>query len=482
MPYQHFDLVDLAKEVMQAHGLRTGFSRDAMEQLDTIHHPAATALNAEDLRGLDWCSIDNDNSLDLDQLTYAEKGPDNKITLWVAIADVDAVIFKNSPIDQSAQINTRTVYTPAQIFPMLPVKLSTNLTSLNENEDRMAMVVKVTFDSEGGIVEGTIFRAVVRNHAKLTYNGVGAWLEGKGPIPPKAAANGLENTLRVQNEMAQILKQRRHSMGALTLDPQATEAVLNEQNQIILQPARHNYAEELIENCMIAANHVMSEHFVKANIPGLRRIVRQPKNWDRIVEVAAQYGEKLPPSPSSKALDAFLLKRKKLDPVTFPDLSLVIIKLLGRGEYAVEIPGTIPIGHFGLALSEYTHSSAPNRRFPDLIMQRQYKEYLRDRSSPYPVKELRWFAERCTQQEDAVNKVERQLYKSAAALSLQSEIGKSYKGIITGASEKGTWVRIFDPPVEGKVVRGLNNLKVGDQVKVKLVNVNIPNGFIDFEH
>lgn len=475
-----YDLERLAKQAMEEKGLLPEFSKQVMQQLQEIDEPASPD-GGEDFRKLLWCSIDNDNSKDLDQLTYAQKESNGNATIWVAIADVDALVQKGTPIDAHAQINTVSVYTPARIFSMLPEKLSTNLTSLNEKEDRVAIVVKVTIASNGEIKEGSISHALVRNNAKLAYNALGAWLEGKGPIPEKInQVPGLEQVIKYQHEIAQLIKNRRHASGALTLESPEPEAKVKEKSEIVLEIQLHNAAHELIENFMIAANHVIAEKLKTAQISSLRRVVRVPKRWDRIVDVAADLGEKLPEDPDSKALEAFLIKQKKREPEAFPDLSLTIIKLLGRGEYVVESVDSDPLGHFGLALEEYTHSTAPNRRYPDLITQRQIKAFLQGKKSPYLPEELQFLAEHCTQQEDAATKVERHMVKSAAALLLSSSIGMIFHGIITGAGEKGTWVRLFSPPVEGKLVQGFNKLDVGDRVTVKLASVDVPKGFLNF--
>lgn len=475
------DLAKLAEQVMQQRGLQPEFPKEALQQVSQINHPAPISSQYVDLRSLNWCSIDNDDSRDLDQLTYAEKGPDNKIILWIAIADVDALVPKDSPVDVHAQINTTSVYTPAKIFSMLPEKLSTNLTSLNENEDRVAMVVKIQMNSTGEIENSTLFQAIVHNYAKLTYSNIGGWLQGTNSVSDKVKnLPGLENTLKIQHEAAQILKQRRHEAGSLTLESSDPEVKIVSNDQIIIQLPTHNYAHQLIEEFMIASNRAMAQHFKDAKIASLRRVVRIPKYWNRIVEVARTFGETLPEYPDSKALDLFLISRQKADPISFPDLSLTVIKLLGRGEYVVENVNESPVGHFALALSDYTHSTAPNRRFPDLISQRQYKAFLRGEKSPYALTELKTLASHCTQQEDAATKVERQLNKSAAAAILSSQIGNTFKGIVTGVNESGTWVRIFQPAVEGKVVRGFEKLEIGDKVTVKLKSVDIQRGFIDF--
>lgn len=481
MEEKTYDLKYLAKQAMRERGLEPEFSKEAFAQLDEITEPAGASESTQDLRSLLWCSIDNEDSRDLDQLTYAEQNDRGEITLWVAVADVDALVAKDSPIDKHARINTTSVYTPAKIFPMLPEKLSTDLTSLNEGEDRIAIVIEVLVDPDGTILGGSISQGLVRNHAKLSYDGVGDWLEGKTPVPEKIEnVKGLEAALQSQHKAAQLLQNKRQSLGALTLEPSEIEAKITNPLHIILQPPLRNAAQELIENFMIAANHLMAGEFRRLKVPSLRRVVRTPKRWDRIVEIAANLNERLPDTPDPKALEHFLLRRKKKDPDTFPDLSLTIIKLLGRGEYVVEFPGEEPVGHFGLALSEYIHSTAPNRRYPDLISQRQFKAFLNDQKSPYSVEELQHLASHCTDQEDAATKVERKMKKVAAALFLSTSIGSQYDGIITGANEKGTWVRTISPPVDGKIIGGFDKLDVGDRVLVELISVDIPKGYINF--
>lgn len=481
------DLIALAKEVLSSRGLQPNFPESVNNDVAKITQPATPSSpkqlnNVQDLRQLLWCSIDNDDSLDLDQLTYAEKTPDGNSTIWIAVADVDALVSKDSPVDLNAQINTTSIYTPGKMFPMLPLNLSTNLTSLNENEDRLAMVVKIHFTSTGEILDSSIFQAYVRNHAKLTYSTTGPWLEATHSIPEKIArTKGLEETLRIQHRMAQILKKKRQSLGSLTLESSQVTAKVNDKDEIILEVADHNYAHQLIEEFMVASNYAMATQLRKLKIASLRRVVRKPIKWDKIVMLANSLGEGLPPEPDSKALDGFLVKRKEIDPVGFKDLSLMVIKLMGRGEYVVENVGDTPIGHFGLAISNYTHSTAPNRRYPDIITQRQYKAHLQGAKPPYNIEDLNKLANRCTEQEDASSKAERRLNKSAAAILLEPLIGTRFKGIITGVNLIGTWVRIFKPPVEGKLIKGFEKLDVGDRVTVTLVSVNIHEGFIDFE-
>ncbi len=470
----------LATATMREKGLDPEFSREANEQLNLINSPYPHTKE-QDLRPLLWCSIDNDDSKDLDQLTFAEKKPNGDTTLYIAIADVDALVKKGTPIDNHAATNTTSVYTPTKIFPMLPEKLSTNLTSLNENEERVSLVVTIEMSPEGDLKKSSIDLSVVKNFAKLTYNEVGDWLEGKKGIPDKVKKiQGLEETLRLQNDAAQTLRRRRHEAGSLTLKSSEAEIRIVEKEDVIIELPPHNLAHQLIEEFMIAANRSTVQHFKDLKIASLRRIVRIPKYWNQIVDIAKSFGEILPEAPNSKALNAFLIKRQKIDPESFPDLSLTIIKLLGRGEYVVETADESAIGHFALAISDYTHSTAPNRRFPDLISQRQYKSFLKKEPLPYTLEELKALATQCTKQEDAAMKVERQLNKSAAAAVLTSQIGKTFKGIITGTGEKGTWVRLFSPAVEGKIVKSFQKVRVGDRVTVQLIYVNIAKGFIDF--
>lgn len=480
MAHEKYDLAKIASQVMRTRGLDPDFSNAEMQQLNTIQAPAKPFSGMEDLRKLIWCSIDNDDSKDLDQLTYAEKSGDGNTIIYVAIADVDALVAKNTPIDQHAAENTTSVYTPAKIFSMLPEKLSTGLTSLNENEDRISVVVKIVIDRDGELGESSIFQAQVRNYAQLAYNSVGDWLEEKGPIPDKVAKlPALEKNLLLQSDIAQLLKRNRDKKGSLTLESSEPEAkVIDDKVRITHQ--KHNFAHQLIEHFMISANVATANFFKNHKIPSLRRVVKVPKNWDRIVQLAKELGENLPKQPDSLALDVFLKNRKEKDPLTFPDLSLAIIKLLGRGEYIVEIPGDQPVGHFGLALSVYTHSTAPNRRYPDIISQRQIKTILQKKTDPYTTAELEELSTHCTMQEDNANKVERRMIKSAAALLLITQIGHVFPGIITGSSDRGVWVRIFQPPIEGKVVRGFENKDVGDKVNAKLISVDVPNGYIDF--
>jgi VacB/RNase II family 3'-5' exoribonuclease len=477
------DLHKIAHEVMQQRNLLPDFSPEVIAEANGITHPAAErGGEVRDLRALPWASIDNDDSRDLDQLSVSEPAAGGAVKILIAIADVDALVRTGSAIDAHAQTNTTSVYTAAQIFPMLPEKLSTDLTSLGEGEERLAVVVEMTVTAEGTIVASDVYRALVFNRAKLAYNSVAPWLEGQGPAPEKlAAVPGLDEQLRIQDRVAQALRAVRHDHGALGLETLEARAVFAGGGLVDLVPDERNRAKELIEDFMIAANGVTARFLEKKGYASLRRVLRTPEHWDRIVELAAEAGEKLPATPSAAALDAFLARRRLADPAGFPDLSLSVVKLLGSGVYALEAPGREPEGHFGLAVRDYTHSTAPNRRYPDLITQRLVKAALAGRPSPYTLSELTALARHCTQQEDNAQKVERQVRKSAAALLLAPRIGARFDAIVTGASVKGTWARISGPIAEGRIVRGFEGLRVGDRVPVNLVHTDVARGFIDFE-
>ncbi len=476
------DLAEIARRAMQEKGLDPDFPAAALQQLDGIHEPAHERDPAiRDRRDLPWASIDNDDSRDLDQLSVAEERPGGAVNVLIAIADVDALVRKGTPLDARAAQNTTSVYTAGGIFPMLPEKLSTDLTSLNQDEDRLSIVIEYVVNADGTLGASGVSRALVRNKAKLAYNAVDAWRDGRGPVPPAmAAVPGIDAQIRLQEEVSQRLRRLRYAQGALDLQTIEARAVFEGDEIRDLTVDEQNQPKQLIEDFMIAANGVTARYLEAAGFAALRRIVRSPERWQRIVSVAAEHGFSLPGEPDSKALEVFLAARRKADPLRFPDLSLVIVKLMGAGEYVVELPGKEPVGHFGLAVRDYTHSTAPNRRYPDVITQRLLKAALAGRPSPYSVPELNGLAIRCTEQEDAANKVERLLRKSAAALLLETRIGERFDGVVTGASEKGTWARIIRPPVEGKIVRGYEGLEVGDKVRVKLVATSVERGFIDF--
>ena len=474
-------LEEIANRAMLERGLLPDFSTGVVAELGKIRAPATTNIEeARELRGLSWASIDNDDSQDLDQLTIASTIPDGKIKVMVAIADVDALVKKGSAIDEHARQNTTSVYTAAKIFPMLPEKLSTNLTSLNFNEDRLAIVVEMEIGADGSLGDSNVYRARVRNHAKLAYNSVAAWLDG-GAMPPGIDdVDGLAENLRLQDKAAQSMKDLRHAQGALSLETIEARPVFEGDFIRSLQVEEKNRAKDIIEDFMIAANGVTVRYLSTRKIASIRRVVRVPKRWGRIVEIAAEHGFRLPGSPDSKALEEFLTKEKGKDPLRFPDLSLVVIKLLGSGEYLAELPEDAATGHFGLAVKDYTHSTAPNRRYPDLITQRLLKAAIAAKPMPYSKKELDNLATQCTEQEDAANKVERQVGKSAAALLLESRIGEQFDAMVTGASAKGNWVRLLDMPIEGMLKSGFEGIDVGDQIRVQLISVDVERGFIDF--
>jgi exoribonuclease-2 len=476
------DLNDIARRAMRERGLDPDFPKDALEQLDRIAAPAREKDPAvRDLKNLLWASIDNDDSRDLDQLTVAEQLAGGSVRVLVAVADVDAVVKRRTPLDERAAQNTTSVYTAGGVFPMLPEKLSTDLTSLNQDEDRLAVVVEYVVNADGTLGDSNVVRALVRNKAKLAYNSVDAWRDGRGPMPePMAKVPGIEAQIRLQEDVSQRLRSLRYAQGALDLRTIEARAVFDGEEIRDLTVDEENQPKQLIEDFMIAANGVTARYLEDAGFAALRRIVRSPERWQRIVSVAGEYGYSLPGEPDSRALEGFLAARRKADPLRFPDLSLIIVKLMGAGEYVVELPGREPVGHFGLAVRDYTHSTAPNRRYPDVITQRLLKAALAGRPSPYSIPDLHGLALHCTQQEDAANKVERLVRKSAAALLLETRLGERFDGVVTGASEKGTWVRIFRPPVEGKVVRGEEGLEVGNKVRVKLVSTNVERGYIDF--
>jgi VacB/RNase II family 3'-5' exoribonuclease len=476
-------LQDIAHRAMLERGLLPDFSTEVLAELSKLQ-PAVAARTDEsvrDLTNLLWASIDNDDSRDLDQLTVAEALPGNKIKLLVAIADVDSLVKNGSAIDEHARHNTTSVYTAAMIFPMLPEKLSTDLTSLNVNEDRLAIVIEMVLGADGALQASDIYRARVRNHAQLAYNSVAVWLDGGSAPEAITAVKGLAENLRLQDTAAQRMRNFRHIHGALSLETIEAKAIFDGDQIRDLEVEHKNRATDIIEDCMIAANGVTARYLTSHKFPSIRRVVRVPKRWDRIVELAAEHKFELPAEPDSKALDEFLVKEKVEDALRFPDLSLAVIKLLGAGEYMAELPDDTAPGHFGLAVKDYAHSTAPNRRYPDLITQRLLKAALAGSAWPYNKDELDDLAKHCTEEEDAANKVERQVGKSAAALLLEARIGERFDAIVTGASDKGTWARLLDVPVEGKVVSGFEGLDVGDQVRVQLASINVERGFIDFK-
>ncbi len=473
-------LSEIGHIAMLDQGFLPDFPEAVEKELKALNHPAAPIPPFRDMRDKLWISIDNDDSRDLDQITYAEK---NKA--YVAIADVDALVKPGSAIDAHAAHNTTSVYCPTIVFPMLPLKLSTDLTSLCEHKDRTAIVIEMEIDPNGRFDLSDVYPALVNNQAKLTYNGVGACLEHSYACPhPIPSIKGLHEQLILQDEIAQRIYAFRCQEGALSFAEMELEAVIVNGIAVDLKERERNRAHQLIENWMIAANVATTRYLDKQNFPSIRRIVKEPKKWDRIVALAKELGEKLPSKPDVKALRKFLLKRQKAAPLLFADLSLAIIKLIGRGEYVYAPPGKKGLVHFDLAEVEYSHTTAPNRRYPDVIMQRLLKSalYHTDHTPlPYTPSQLKEIAENCTEKENDANKVERRLIKCAAAMVLAKDVGKRFSAMVTGASPKGTWVRLLDaPPVEGKLVHGFENVDVGNHIKVKLTKVDVMNGHIDF--
>jgi VacB/RNase II family 3'-5' exoribonuclease len=482
MPQIGFDLAASAHDEMVHEGFRPEFFPGTDEQLAALRNRPAPAggSDVEDLRSLLWSSIDNDTSRDLDQIEYAERVAGG-IRVLIAIADVDSDVAMKTPIDQHAAEQTTTVYTEVRTFPMLPEALSTDLTSLNENADRLAVVVDFTVAGDGSIASSTIHRALVRNKAQLAYDGVGAWLEGTGAAPAKVAASAdLQAQLKLQDTAAAALREKRHELGALDFDRIEATPVMANGVVTGIAARRKNKATALIEDFMVAANEVMARALTDAGVASIRRVVKTPERWPRIVDLAAQHGGSLPALPDSGALAAFLTGQKAADPVHYEDLSLAVIKLMGPGEYVVLRPGESALGHFGLAAHDYTHSTAPNRRFADLVTQRLIKAVLAKKPTPYADGELDSIASNCTLKEDGARKVERTMQKRVAAVALHDRIGKTFDAVVTGDTPKGVFVRVFNPPVEGRVMRGEQGLDVGDRVRVTLLSTDPQRGFIDF--
>jgi len=477
----HFDIHAAARRVLMAAGFEADINQAAHQQLDRLTNPAPMPPGVRDLRQLPWSSIDNTESRDLDQVEVAEALPDGSVKLIVGIADVDALVPKGSPLDEHALANCTSVYTGIDVFPMLPEKLSTDLTSLNENADRLAIAIETVVDKNGDVVSFDVYRAMVRNQAKLAYDGVGEWLAG-GNVPDKVNGNAvLSDQLKLQRDASQRLKAERARNGALELETIEATPVAKDGKIVDLAVVHKNQARDLIEDFMIASNVAIAKFLEARGRSGIRRVVREPERWGRIVELAKRYGTTLPDNPDSLALAKFLAERRAADPERFPDLSLSIVKLMGPGIYALDLPGKDPGGHFGLATHDYSHATAPNRRYADLVTQRLVKAALANQPAPYSNDELTSIAARCTEREDAENKVERTIRKTAAALLLRDRIGETFDAIVTGANEKGTFVRTIRPPAEGMVVRQHEGFDVGDRVRVKLVGADPNRGFIDFE-
>lgn len=473
-------LRDVAREAMRARGFDPDFPSAVLEEAQQLAGPGAPG-DRLDLRELPWTSIDNDDSRDLDQLTVAETISPGHTRIRVAIADVDVLVHRGSAIDQRAAMHTTSVYTAAAVFPMLPERLSTALTSLDPGQDRAALVVEFTVKEDGSVTAAVVVPALVRNHAQLTYNTVGEWLDGHAPAPPRVlSTRGLADNLRLQDVIAQSLRRRRHARGALTLNTRQSRAVFQGDALEAVTEDHPNRAKEVIEEFMIAANAATAATFVEQRMLSLRRAVRVPKRWDRIVALAAGTATQLPAAPDSEALSAWLRDRQAADPEGFADLSLSVVKLIGRGEYVVQDPDAPAVGHFGLAVQEYTHATAPNRRFADLVTQRLLKSSLLKQPAPYARAELEAIATRCNDRAAAAEKVERQVQKSAAALLLAERVGEHFEALVTGVNTTGTWVRLKAPAVEGRLEIGFDNLDVGDRVRVRLLRTDVRRGFLDF--
>jgi VacB/RNase II family 3'-5' exoribonuclease len=476
-------LQQIARRAMISRGLVPDFPAALLDELKGIHSPATYQHDiSKDMRRLLWCSVDNAESLDLDQLSYAEQLPGNKVRLLVAIADVDALVSENSNIDNYASQNTATIYTVAEMFPMLPEKLSTDFTSMRLGEDRCAVVIEMIVGDDGAVQQSDVFTAMVFNLAKLQYESLGDWLEGNGPMPTEVRkVEGLAENIELQDRIAQKMKELRYENGALEFETIEARPVFEGDALNEMKAEQKNRAKSLIEDFMIATNGVTARYLEDKNFPSLRRVVRTPKRWDRIVELASENEYSLPEIANSKSLSAYLKYIKQNDPEHFLDISISVLKLLGSGEYVVDTPDSDSEGHFGLAVKDYTHSTAPNRRYPDLVTQRLLKAAIAGQPIPYSVEELEKIARHCTLKEDDVRKVERLVEKSAMAMLMKSRIGEVFEAIVTGASPKGTWVRLFHPHVEGKLVDGFRGLEVGNKLKVRLTEIDIEEGFIDFE-
>jgi VacB/RNase II family 3'-5' exoribonuclease len=477
-----FDLRARAHQAMLDAGFHPDFSNDVSREIEALKQSTPNVAGAvRDLRSLLWSSIDNDSSRDLDQVEYAEKLPDGTTRLLVGIADVDSSVPKSSATDQHASAETTSVYTGVATFPMLPEALSTDLTSLRDAQERLSIVIELHVLDSGDVKSRDIYPAWLRNCAKLAYGSTGAWLEGHGPMPPAiTAVPGMEAQLRLQLETSQRLRGLRQQHGALTFGSVEATPIVQNGEVKDLAVRQHTVAEDIIESFMVAANVAMAQFLREKSSLSIRRVVRTPKRWDGIQIIAAKFGVKLPDAPDPRALSDFLAQRKAADPEHFPDLSLSVVKLLGPGEYIVEAPGTEHEGHFGLAVHDYTHSTAPNRRFADLVTQRLLKATATGAPPPYSQADLSAIAAHCTEREDAARKVERLMRKVAAACLLNSRIGEVFDGIVTGASPKGTYVRLLKLPAEGRMVHGAQGMNVGDKVRVKLVSVEVAKGFIDF--
>ncbi len=476
-------LSERAHQTLIENGFEPEFSAAVLDQLNQIKNVGEPHADAsiKDLRDLLWSSIDNASSRDLDQIEWAERLPNGDIRVLVGIADVDALVPQGSAIDEHAAQNTVTVYTETKVFPMLPEELSTDMSSLNEDADRLAVVADMTVKENGDVPVSTFYRALVRNQAKLSYEKIGDWLDNDGEMPDDLQRLvGLKAQIELQREAAKRLQAYRRVKGALEFESIESSAVMENGEVKGLVSVVPNSARKLIENFMVAANVEMAEFLEAHGSISLRRVVRKPERWDGIVRIASEHGEQLPAEPDQPALAAFLEKRRAADPDHFPDLSLSIIKLIGSGEYVIERPGEDTGGHFGLAVRDYAHSTAPNRRFTDIVVQRLVKAVISDQPSPYTADELEAIATHCNDQERAARKVERKMRKIVAATVMQRHIGENFDAIVTGVTPSGTFARILRPPVDGRIEQGERGLDVGEKVNVRLLSADPRSGFIDF--
>jgi VacB/RNase II family 3'-5' exoribonuclease len=474
-------LEDVARRAMIDQGLLPDFSSEVLAELNLIQCGSPDEEKRRDLRHLLWVSIDQADSRDLDQVTAAKALSDGTVMILVAIADVDALVRKGSALDDHARQNTTSVYTSVNTFPLFPEGFSIDLASLNYGQDRAAIVIEMVIQEDGSLKRWAIYRALVRNHAKLSYNSISTWLEGRAPIPePVAAVEGLSESIHLQDRAAQELRKFRHECGAVDLEPFEACPVLYDDISN-LEMEQKNRAREIVEDFMITANSVTAKFLETEGYPLLRRVVRTPRRWSQIVELAGNFGFQLPPDPDSKSLNRFLVRQRATDPFHFPNLCLTIVKLMGPSEYVVISPGERHSAYFGLAVKDYTHSTCPNRRFADLVTQRILKAALSGRPTPYAQEELRELAAHCTKKENDANKVERRVAKAVMALSLNPKIGEQFDGIVTGASAKGTWVCTFGPSVEGRLISGYEGVDVGQRVRVQLIRADVEKGYIDFK-
>ena len=477
-------LDERARQTMAQNGFEPSFPPDALAELAAIESPAPakeTIRDVTDLRDLLWSSIDNASSCDLDQIEYAEQLPNGDIKILVGIADVDHLVKKDSPLDQHAAKNTVTIYTETEMFPMLPEELSTGLTSLNEGADRLAVIVELVIKENGDVPGNEVFRGWVRNRAKLAYESVGAWLDEGDSVPEKIASTpGLKEQIELQRTAAERLHKFRMEKGALEFESIESSAVMENGEVKGIVSVKENSARKLIENFMIAANVEMAEFLDGHNFLSLRRVVKTPNHWEGIKEIASKYGVNLPDEPDARALAEFLVDQRRQDELHFPDLSLAIIKLIGSGEYVVQRPGEQGDGHFGLGVRDYAHSTAPNRRYPDIVVQRMVKAAINGEPLPYSEDELIAIAEHCNEQERAARKVERKMRKIVAATVMKRHVGESFEALVTGVTDHGTFARILRPPVDGRIIRGEQGLKIGQKLSVRLLAADPRNGFIDF--